>query len=123
MLWSRWTAAAFGIGAAIATPWFAASLVVHGKAFFDWFFIDEHLGKFRNAGGWLGGFTYLLAGLLGMPAPWTLLLGTVAARLRPRADKRDLLMALWAGAVVLVFSLPAVKFAHYIVAALPAFVL
>jgi len=123
LLWSRWTAAAFGIGAAIAIPWFAASLAVHGKAFFDWFFIDEHFRKFRNDVSWLGNVPYLLAGLVGMPAPWTLLLLPAAARLRPREDKRDLLLALWAGAVVLVFSLPAVKFAHYIVAALPAFVL
>jgi 4-amino-4-deoxy-L-arabinose transferase-like glycosyltransferase len=123
MLWSRWTAAAFGIGAAMAIPWFAASLAVHGKAFFDWFFIGENVNKFRTGAGWLSGFPYLLAGLLGMPAPWTLLLAAAALRLRPRMDKRDLLLALWAGSVVLVFSLPAVKFAHYIVAALPALVL
>jgi len=123
MLWSRWTAAAFALGAAVAVPWYAASLAVHGKAFFDWFFVDEHVGKFRNPGGALGGFPYLLAGLVGMPAPWTLLLGAAAVRLRPRADKRDLLLALWAGAVLLVFSIPSVKFAHYIVAALPALVL
>src|SRR5262249_15128353 len=61
--------------------------------------------------------------LVGMPAPWTLLLGAAAVRLRPRADKRDLLLALWAGSVLLVFSLPAVKVAHYIIAALPALVL
>lgn len=123
LLWSRWTAAAFGIGAAIALPWFAAALAVHGRAFFNWFFIAEHFDKFRNDVSWLGNVPYLLAGLVGMPAPWTLLLLPAVARLRPREDKRDLLLALWAGAVVLVFLLPAVKFAHYIVAALPAFVL
>lgn len=123
LLFSRWTAAAIGLGAVIAVPWFAASLAVHGKAFFDWFFIDEHFGKFKTSTGALGGFPNLLAGLLGMPAPWTLLLVVSAARLRPKADKRDLLLALWAGTVLLVFSLPSVKFAHYVVAALPAFAL
>jgi len=123
LLWSRWTAAAFGLGAAIAVPWYAASLAVHGWAFFDWFVVGEHLGKFKSAEGALPGFKYLLAGLAGMPAPWTLLLAAAAARLRPRADKRDLLLALWAGAVLLVFGIPAVKFAHYVIAALPAFAL
>ena len=123
LLFSRWTAAAFALGAVIALPWYVASLAVHGKAFFDWFFIDEHLGKFRASGSAWTGFSYLLAGLAGMPAPWTLLLVAAAARLRPRADKRDLLVALWAGAVLLVFSIPSVKFAHYVVAALPAFTL
>jgi 4-amino-4-deoxy-L-arabinose transferase-like glycosyltransferase len=122
LLWSRWTAAAFGLGAAIAIPWYAASLAVHGRAFFDWFFIEEHLGKFRK-GNFFTSFAYLGVGLAGMPAPWTVLLAAAVPRLRPRADKRDLLLALWAGSVLLVFGLPSVKFAHYIVAALPALVL
>lgn len=116
ILFSRWALAAAGAVAAVALPFYLASLAVHGRAFFEGFFLNENARRF---GYWtlskeleliLGYFIFLL--------PW---LALAAGNLRsPRTDDGLLLLLLWIGATLFAFTLPGHKYPHYGLACAPA---
>jgi 4-amino-4-deoxy-L-arabinose transferase-like glycosyltransferase len=119
LLASPWTLAAFGLGAALGLPWYVASLAVHGQRFYQFFFVDMNLDRFQHP--WtLAGEATLLVGLLVFLLPWTLLvLGGVPA-LRRWREPPMLLPLLWIGVVLLVFTIPSLKWPHYGLACVPA---
>lgn len=119
LLASRWTAAAFGLGAALGLPWYAASLAVHGRRFYEFFVVQQNVDRFRHA--WtLEGEATLIVGLLAFLLPWTpLVLASVPAPKRWR-EPEALLPLVWIGAVLLVFTVPSLKWPHYGLACSPA---
>jgi 4-amino-4-deoxy-L-arabinose transferase-like glycosyltransferase len=120
LLATRWTAGAFALGAAIGLPWYGASLLVHGRAFFQFFIVEQNLGRFTEP--WtLSGEATLLVGFLVFLLPWTLLvLAQVPALRRVRQDPAALLCAAWIGSVLLVFTIPSLKWPHYGLMCAPA---
>jgi 4-amino-4-deoxy-L-arabinose transferase-like glycosyltransferase len=120
LLLSRWTAGAFAIGAAIGLPWYVASLLVHGRAFYQFFIVEQNLGRFTEP--WtLSGEETLLVGFAVLLLPWTLLVAAQAPALRRvRQDPALLLCAAWIGAVLLVFTVPSLKWPHYGLMCAPA---
>lgn len=120
LLASRWTAGAFALGAAIGLPWYVASLLVHGRAFFQFFVVEQNLARFTEP--WtLRGEATLLVGFLVFLLPWTLLvLAQLPALRRVRQDPAAMLCAIWIGAVLLVFTIPALKWPHYGLTCAPA---
>lgn len=111
---------------AIAAPWFV--LVSLRNPEFPWFFfVHEHFGRYTTVEGYnrYGPWWYFLALLaLGM-LPWTLALpGALAAPLRARAPKDGVdasrMLAIWAIAVTVFFSISRSKLPGYIVPVAPA---
>ncbi len=119
LLASRWTAGAFALGAALGLPWYVISLAVHGRRFFQYFFVDMNLDRFQHP--WtLGGEATLLVGLLALLLPWTLLAAAGIPALRRWREPGLLLPLLWMGAVLLVFTVPSLKWPHYGLTCVPA---
>ena len=119
LLASRWTAGAFAVGAAVGLPWYVASLGVHGRRFYDFFVVEQNLDRFRHP--WtLQGEATLVVGWLAFLLPWTPLV--VAALPPPRRwrEPRLLLPVIWIAAVLLVFTVPALKWPHYGLGCAPA---
>lgn len=109
LLRSRWTAASVAVALALGAPWFLAMAALHGAPFLVRFILVENFGKFSvpwtfGAEAWLLLVMFLLA------LPWVFL---VQWRGAPRA--LQLLSGVWLGGVLLVFSLPGLKQAHYVV--------
>lgn len=124
LLFGRWALGALILGAGLSLPWFAAATARHGRAFLEGFFLRENVEKFHGEWRVLDELGLLLA-LPVLLLPWTVLaLGGARARLdRARSwllEPAQLLPALWVGAVLLVYSLPAVKQPHYVLPAIPA---
>ena len=119
LLASRFTGAAFALGAAVGLPWYLASLLVHGQRFFHFFFVEQNLDRFEHP--WtLASEGTLLFGFLAFLMPWTLLvLGAFPSPRRLR-DPALLLPSVWIVAVLLVFTVPALKWPHYGLACTPA---
>jgi 4-amino-4-deoxy-L-arabinose transferase-like glycosyltransferase len=119
LLASLWTTAAFGLGAALGLPWYVASLLVHGRRFYDFFVVEQNFDRFRHP--WtLSGEATLLVGFAVFLLPWTLLaLGNLPPPRRWR-EPQMLLPVLWIGAVLGVFTLPALKWPHYGLGCAPA---
>lgn len=121
LLASRFTAGAFALGAAIALPWYVASLARHGRAFYEFFVVSQNVDRFRapwRFGGPVGQAT-LLVGFVVFLLPWTFLAAGGLSR-RRLAEPGLLLPLLWIGAVLLVFTVPALKWPHYGLACTPA---
>lgn len=119
LLASRWTAAAFALGAAIGLPWYVASFAVHGRRFYDFFVLEQNVDRFMHP--WtLHGEGVLLVGWLVFLLPWTPL--ALAAIPPPRRwrEPEALLPLVWIGAVLLVFTIPSLKWPHYGLACAPA---
>jgi len=118
LLAGRWTAWAFALGAAIALPWFLLSFARHGRAFYEFFVVSQNLDRFRHPWTWQGE-GILLGGFVVFLLPWTILSlgGLRGARLR---DPGILLPVVWIAAVLLVFTVPALKWPHYGLACAPA---
>jgi 4-amino-4-deoxy-L-arabinose transferase-like glycosyltransferase len=122
LLLGRYPLAAVGLAALLAVPWFAVAFAEHGRAFFDSFFLRENAGKF--SGAWtLSGEAGLLGAGLVLTLPWTFLFLGGLRGLRQWREPARLLPAVWIGALVLVYSLPSVKFPHYLLPCVPAAVL
>lgn len=111
--------------AALAVPWYALMLAKHREVFWDFFFVKMNVDRFRTP--WqLGSLAVLWGGLLLALVPWLpLALAAVVDALGSarRRDPRYLLALGWAGAVMLTFSIPAQKFIHYGLPAVPALAL
>ncbi len=120
LLASRYTAGAFALGAAIGLPWYVASFAVHGRRFYEFFVVEQNLDRFRHP--WtLSGEATLLVGLLVFLLPWTLLvLAALPGALRAWREPRFMLPLFWAGAVLLVFTVPSLKWPHYGLGCAPA---
>lgn len=119
LLASRATLAAFLLGAALALPWYVLSLWRHGHRFWQFFVVEQNLDRFRHP--WtLHGEAVLLVGFLVFLLPWTFLfLGALPAPRRLR-DPALLLPAIWIAAVLLLFTIPSLKWPHYGLACSPA---
>lgn len=117
--WRRLVAPA-AIALAIASPWYAAMLVLHGRAFFDEFFWKHHLQRLVSDSIMHGQplwfyLPVLLAGLL----PWTPLL----AAIRPKDcwhDTRLRLLLSWLVFGLLFFSISTNKLPGYLLPLFPA---
>jgi 4-amino-4-deoxy-L-arabinose transferase-like glycosyltransferase len=120
LLATRHTAGAFALGAALGLPWYVASFAVHGRRFYDFFVVEQNLDRFRHP--WtLGGEATLLGGFAVFLLPWTLLaLAALPPALRRWREPALLLPLLWIGAVLLVFTVPSLKWPHYGLGCAPA---
>jgi 4-amino-4-deoxy-L-arabinose transferase-like glycosyltransferase len=109
----------------VAAPWYALMLARHREAFFDFFFVQMNVDRFRTP--WrVESLAVLWGGLLLALVPWLpLAVSGVIDGLSPqrRRDPRVLLALCWASGVMLTFSVPAQKFVHYSLPAVPAFAL
>jgi len=119
LLATRHTAAAFALGAALGLPWYALSFAVHGQRFYDFFVVEQNLDRFRHP--WtLAGEATLLVGFLVFLLPWTLLVLAAIPSPRRWREPDVLLPLVWIGAVLLVFTIPSLKWPHYGLGCAPA---
>lgn len=114
-LWS-WAVLLF-----VAAPWYLYAWARHGDAFVNGFLVKHNLERFNSAmEGHAGGVLYFAVLLPVLWLPWTGLLLPVLVRLRSQwADPGCRFLVLWAGFVLVFFSLSGTKLPHY---ALYAFV-
>ena len=103
----------------VALPWYGYALHRHGWAFVEGFLLHHNLQRFSGPlEGHRGSLMYYLWVLPLLMLPWSALLVPVLARLRGRhghwgaAPGRFLL--LWAGFVLVFFSLSGTKLPHYV---------
>jgi 4-amino-4-deoxy-L-arabinose transferase-like glycosyltransferase len=109
LLRSAWAAAAVAVALVVSAPWFVAMVALHGMPYLTRFIVVENFGKFSVP--WtVGGEAWLLLVLLLLALPWVGLVQWPAA---PRGLK--LMSGVWLSVVLLVFSLPGLKQAHYVV--------
>jgi 4-amino-4-deoxy-L-arabinose transferase-like glycosyltransferase len=105
--------------AGLTLPWFALVFWQY-PAFLRFFILEQHLGRFLSNNVVYHGrpFYYYLPILLGFMLPWSWLLPWALARkpAMPSPDRRFLL--LWAGVILVFFSLSKGKLAPYILPAL-----
>ena len=122
LLFSRFTAGAFLLGAILGLPWYVASFAVHGQAFYDFFVVAENLDRFMHP--WtVRAEASLLIGFLVFMLPWTFLfLGSLKA-LRTWREPGVLLPLFWVASVLVTFTLPSLKWPHYGLTAIPAAIL
>lgn len=102
--------------AAVALPWYGYALARHGRAFVDGFFLTHNVQRFagpmESHGGSIGYYILVLP-LLALP--WTGLLWPVLRRARAlAAEPGPRLLLLWAGFVLVFFSLSGTKLPHYV---------
>jgi 4-amino-4-deoxy-L-arabinose transferase-like glycosyltransferase len=120
--WRAWLRAAFNpAGIAlfllIALPWYVAQYLKEGQAFIDGFFFTHNIGRFEgpmegHGGSLLYYVPVVLVGLL----PYTTVALTTLARLRTLLrDPLNQYLLLWAGFVVVFFSLSGTKLPHYVI--------
>ena len=113
------------IFAVVAAPWYVYAGLRHGDAFVQGFFLRHNLDRFSapmegHGGGWL--YFALVMPLLWMP--WTPLGISLLPRWKELWNTPLLRFALlWAGFVVVFFSLSATKLPHYVLYAAPGVVL
>ncbi len=111
---------------AIAAPWYAAQLAIHGRDFVEGFFVRHNLERFGGTlEGHGGSLAYYFVFVPLLLLPWTGLLGAALRNLRP--DWRDPLaryLWMWFGFVFVFFSASGTKLPHYVLYGLtPLFVL
>lgn len=127
--WRYWLAGLV-VMTAVASVWYAPVTARHGWAFIDKFIIEHHFQRYltEQHSHPQPVYYYLFiapAGLL----PWTFFLIPAIQRirrLRPRADRRDLLALfawVWAGVMIIFFSFSGSKLPGYILPAVPALVI
>lgn len=127
--WRYWLAG-LAVMLAVAAVWYGPVTARHGWTFIDKFIIEHHFERYltEKHSHPQPVYYYLLiapAGLL----PWTFFLIPAIERirrLRPRADRRDLLAAfawVWAGVMMIFFSFSGSKLPGYILPAMPALVI
>jgi 4-amino-4-deoxy-L-arabinose transferase-like glycosyltransferase len=121
----KFLALALAAALLVAVPWYALMLARHREVFFDFFFVKMNVDRFRTP--WeLASLAALWGGFFVMLVPWLplALAATVdALAAARRREPRYLLLLCWAVAVLLTFSIPAQKFHHYGLPAVPAMAL
>lgn len=129
--WKRWARAVFDplglvILAGISVPWYAAALAIHGQAFIDGFILKHNVERFTGTmEGHAGSLFYYVLAVPLLLLPWT---GPLLATLRHiRADCATgvrRFLWIWAGFVIVFFSLSGTKLPHYVLyGATPLFLL
>lgn len=105
----------------VAGPWYLYAWHRHGDAFVNGFLVKHNLDRFNSAmEGHAGSALYFVVLLPLLWLPWTGLLVPMLVRLRAQwADPVARFLVLWAGFVLIFFSLSDTKLPHY---ALYAFV-
>jgi len=101
---------------AIAAPWYAYALHRHGQAFIDGFLMRHNVGRFTTTlEGHSGGPLYYLIVLPLLFLPWTPLLVRLLRGARSEWSERlGAWLLIWAGFVVVFFSLSGTKLPHYL---------
>ncbi len=118
LLLSRWTAAAFLLGAVVGLPWYVASFAVHGQAFYDFFVVAQNYDRFMHP--WtLRGEATLLLGFLVFSLPWTFLFLAGLRSLPSWREPSVLLPLAWIASVLVTFTVPSLKWPHYGLTAIP----
>lgn len=99
----------------VAAPWYLYAWGRHGEAFVNGFLVKHNLERFNSAmEGHAGGVLYFAALLPVLCLPWSGLLLPVLVRLREQwADPVSRFLVLWAGFVLVFFSLSGTKLPHY----------
>lgn len=129
--WHSWRRAVFDpvgwvILAVLVVPWYAAALIIHGQDFIDGFILKHNVKRFTGTlEGHAGSLFYYVIAVPLLLLPWT---GPLIATLR--GVRSDIKMAtrrflwIWAGFVVVFFSLSGTKLPHYaLYGATPLFLL
>lgn len=102
-----------------ATPWFAAMLALHGRPFFDEFFVRHHLARFASAQLMhVQPFWFYLPVLIGGLFPWSVMLATLGPHCW--RDPRLRLPAATFAFGFLFFSLSSNKLPGYLMPLLPS---
>src|SRR5512137_2377298 len=118
LLLSRWTGLAFLVGAALGLPWYVASFAVHGQAFYDFFVVTQNYDRFMHP--WtLRSEATLLLGFLVFLLPWTFLWLASLPAVRRFREPGVLLPLAWIASVLVTFTVPSLKWAHYGLTAIP----
>lgn len=129
--WRRWLRSVLDpvgwvILAVLVVPWYTAALVIHGQAFIDGFILKHNVKRFTGTlEGHAGSLFYYVIAVPLLLLPWT---GPLLAMLsKVRADAATgvrRFLWLWAGFVVVFFSLSGTKLPHYVLyGASPLFLL
>ena len=104
--------------AAISIPWFIL-VAQRYPDFLRFFILEQHLGRFlTKAIHHHQPFYFYLPVLLGFMLPWSWLLPWAVGRERPGRDPHRLFLLIWAGVVLLFFSVSRGKLAPYILPSL-----
>jgi len=104
--------------AAVCLPWFFL-VAQRYPDFLRFFILEQHLGRFLTKAIHHHQPVYFyLPVLLGFMLPWSWLLPWALGRERPGKDPHRLFLLIWAGAVLLFFSLSRGKLAPYILPSL-----
>lgn len=129
--WRRGLRAAFDplgwmLLVAIALPWYAAALVIHGQAFIDGFIMKHNVERAMSPLHGHRGFTgYQFAATLLLLLPWTpALIGAFAGMRSDFADPLKRFLWLWFLFVLMFFTVVSTKLPHYVLyGATPLFLL
>ncbi len=123
--WS-WVAATLLFFAAVAA-WYLPMLIKHGYGFFEWFIIEQNIGRFRGrdeahrAPG-LANYIYFVPVILIGMLPWSLFVPAAWPRrskdTAPEAALRRYL-ATWAVVVFVFFTISGTKLPHYVMQLFP----
>ncbi len=129
--WKLWARSVFDplgwiILAVLVVPWYAAALMIHGQNFIDGFILKHNVERFTGTlEGHAGSLFYYIFAVPLLLLPWTSPL--LAALRNVRADAGTgvrRFLWIWAGFVVVFFSLSGTKLPHYVLyGATPLFLL
>lgn len=118
--WREWLRASFDplgwlILLAVAVPWYATALAIHGQAFIDGFILKHNVQRFSGAlEGHSGSLAYYLYVIPLLLLPWLSWLLAALWRLpRDWALPERRFLWLWCGFVTVFFSLSGTKLPHY----------
>lgn len=121
MEWRRWLRSVFDplgwlILAVLVVPWYAAALSIHGQAFIDGFILKHNVKRFTGSlEGHSGSLFYYVVAVPLLLLPWTTPLFSALRHVRTDASTAvRRFLWLWAGFVVVFFSLSGTKLPHYV---------
>ncbi len=129
--WKRWLRSVFDpkgwiILALLVVPWYAVALFIHGQDFIDGFFIKHNVERFSSTlQGHAGGIFYYALAVPALLLPWSgPLIATLVRIKSDYASSLNRFLWLWAGFVIIFFSLSGTKLPHYVLyGATPLFLL
>lgn len=119
--WRRWLRSVFDpvgwiILAVLVVPWYAAALAIHGQKFIDGFILKHNVERFTGTlEGHAGSLFYYIFAVPLLMLPWTspLLASLRQVRSDAATGVRRFLW-IWAGFVVVFFSISGTKLPHYV---------